>query len=90
MSRITKVALWTARGLPLLAEVEDDEPEPYRRNLVGFHIRGTTDGQLGRSRDVGPSLIAQPDEEDEVEGLYVQEVEEEQDLEDESEEEQVI
>ncbi len=41
-------------GEPLIAEWLPDEPEPYRRTLMGFTAERGTDGQVDWRSDVRP------------------------------------
>ncbi len=36
MGRIVAVHLWDAYGQPLIADIEYEDPEPYRRRAMGF------------------------------------------------------
>lgn len=71
--KMVAVRLWDGFGRPLLGEYEEDEPEPYRRRLIGFvsPAERIADERIHRSGTVGPLDEPLPELENDLESFLI-------------------
>jgi hypothetical protein len=80
--QMRSVRLWDAYGRPLLAEYDLEEPEPYRRRLMGFlpiDERKSVHESLHGSGTFGPPESPVPQLYNDIESIILTEEEEEED-----------